>query len=84
MAWPTQRLKIAVFIGAALCFWYDVVNRGCRNRLLVSQAFLTDMAITLQDARADNIPLTAIAALVSVLSALMLLPAFVTVSLAIT
>jgi len=78
MARPAQRLKVTIFIGAAVCFRGDVVNRGCRDWLPVAQALLTNVPVTLQDARAYNIPFTAIAALMSALSPLMLLPAFIT------
>ena len=84
MAWPAQRLKVAVFIGAAVCFRFYVVNSGCWYGPAIRQALLADMPITLQDTRADNVPLTAVAALMSALSALMLLPAFIAVIVAVT
>jgi len=67
-----------------VCFRDDVINRGRRDRLPVSQALLTNVPVTLQDARAYNIPLTAIAALVPALPALMLLPTFVSMLIAVS
>lgn len=79
MALEADRNKIAVFIGATVCFGFDVVNGGGGNRPAVRQALLADVSITLKDAGSDNVPLAAIAALVAALSSLMLLPAFVKV-----
>lgn len=84
MAWPAQRLKVAVFIGAAMCFGFDVVYCGCWNGSAVRQALLADVPISLQDAGTDNVPLTTVAALVSALPALVLLPAFIAVIVAVT
>lgn len=83
MAWPAQRLEIAVVVSAASCFGCDVVNRSCRNWPAVAQAFLADVSITLKDADADDVPFTTVATLVAAQSALMLLPSFVKVRLAV-
>lgn len=66
-----------------MSFGFDVVNRSCRDWPTVSQALLADVPVTLEDACADNIPFAAVAALMSALSALMLLPAFITVVIAV-
>jgi len=81
MAWPAQRFEIAVFICAAVSFRDDVVDRFSRARSAVAQALLADVSITLKDADADNVPLTAVATLVAAQSSLVLLPPFVTVRL---
>lgn len=83
MALEADRNQIAVFIGAAVSFGFDVVNGGGRDWPAVRQALLTQMSITLQDAGSDNVPLTAIAALVATQPPLMLLPAFITMRLAV-
>ena len=83
MTRPAQRLKVAILIRPTMSFGFDVVNRSCRDWPAVSQALLADVPVTLQNAGADNVPLTAISSLVSVLSALMLLPAFITVVIAV-
>jgi len=83
MAWPAQRFEIAVFIGAAVSFRGDVVDRFRRARSAVAQALLADVSITLKDADANDVPLTAVATLVAAQAALMLLPPFVTVRLAV-
>jgi len=83
MTCPAQRLKVTVLIGAAVCFWGYMVNGGCRDRLALPQALLTNVSVTLQNASADNIPLTAVAALVPALPALVLLPAFVAMCFAV-
>ncbi len=83
MAWPAQRFEIAVFVCAAVSFRDDVVDRFSRARSAVAQALLADVSITLKDADADDVPLTAVATLVAAQAALMLLPPFVTVRLAV-
>ena len=65
MALEADRNQIAIFIGAAVCFGFDMVNCRCRNGLSIPQTFLTQMSITRQDAGSDDVPLTAIAALVA-------------------
>jgi len=83
MAWPAQRLQVAVVVGAAMSFGFDVINRSCRDWPAVPQTLLADVPVTLEDACADNIPFAAVAALVPALPALMLLPAFITMRLAV-
>lgn len=83
MAWPAQRLQVAVVVGAALSFGFDMVNSRCGNGLSIPHALLAQMSITRQDAGSDDIPLTAIASLVAATALLVLLPAFVAVSLAV-
>jgi len=83
MAWPAQRFEIAVVVCAALSFRGDVIDRFSRARSAVAQALLADVSITLKDADADIVPLTAVATLVAAQAALMLLPSFVTVRLAV-
>ncbi|GJK16615.1 hypothetical protein TUM16664_43920 [Enterobacter cloacae] len=62
----------------------DMVNGGGRDSASSTQAVLTQMIITLQDAGALDIPLTAIATLMATLTLLMLLPAFIAVLLAVS
>jgi len=81
MAWPAQRLQVAVVVCPAVGFRFDMVNRGCGHRLAVLQALPADVPVTLQDASTDNVPLTAVSSLVSALSSLVLLPAFVAMSI---
>jgi len=83
MAWPAQRFEIAVFVCAAVSFRDDVVDRFRRAWPAVAQALLADVSITLKNADADDVPLTAVATLMAAQSALMLLPPFVTVRLAV-
>ena len=83
MAWPAKRFEIAVFVCTAVGFRNNVVDRFSRARSAVAQALLADVSITLEDADADNVPLTAIASLVAAQASLVLLPAFVAVSLAV-
>lgn len=84
MALEADRNQIAIFVSAAVSFRNNVVDRLSRTRPAVPQTLMADVPVALEDACADNIPFTAVAALVPALPALMLLPAFVTVSLAIT
>lgn len=83
MTWPAQRFEIAAFVCAAMSFRGDVVDRFCRAWPAVAQALLADVSITLKDADADDFPLTAVATLVAAKAALMLLPSFITVRLAV-
>jgi len=83
MTWPAQCLKVAFFISAAMCFGYDVVNCGCWYRPAIFNATLTNMAVTLQDASAKNVPLATVSALMPTLSTLMLFPAFISMGLAV-
>lgn len=83
MAWPTQRFEVAVVICAAVSFRDNVVDRFSWARSAVAQALLADVSITLEDADADNVPLTAVATLVAAQAALMLLPSFITVGFAV-
>lgn len=83
MALEADRNQIAVFISATVSFGFDMVNCRCRNWLSILQALLTQMSITLQDAGSDDVPLTAIAALVAAQPPLILLPAFIAVSFAV-
>jgi len=83
MAWPAQRFEIAVFVCAAVSFRDDVVDRFSRSRSAVAQALLADVSITLKDADADDVPLTAVATLVAAQASLMLLPSFITVGFAV-
>ena len=84
MALEADRNQVAIFVSTALSFRCDVVNGSGGYWPAVAQALLTDVTITLKDARPDNVPLTAIAALVAAQTPLMLLPAFIAVSLAVT
>ncbi|CAD5353296.1 protein of unknown function [Citrobacter freundii] len=59
----------------------DMVNGCGRDSASSTQAVLTQMVVTLQDARALDIPLTAVATLMATLTLLMLLPAFIAVLL---
>lgn len=67
-----------------MCFGFDMVNGRCWYGPAVAQTLLADVPVTFKDAGADDIPLTAVAALVAAQPSLVLLPAFITVSLAVT
>ncbi len=83
MALEADRNKIAVFVCAAVSFRDDVVDGFSRARSAVAQALLADVSITLKDADADDIPLTAVATLMAAQASLVLLPPFVTVRIAV-
>ena len=61
----------------------DMVNGGGRNSATSTQAVLTQMIVTLEDAGTFDVPLTAIATLMTTLTLLMLLPVFVAMMLAV-
>lgn len=78
-----EAFEVGQVIGPPICFGGDVVNglSGCIPS--ISQTFLTKVFIPVENDWAQSIPLTAIAALMSALPPLMLLPAFVKVLVAI-
>lgn len=80
---PVARLaeafEVGQVIGPPICFGGNVVHRLSRCIPSISQAFLTEVFISVENDWAQPVPLTAIAALMSALSPLMLLPAFVKV-----
>lgn len=82
MAWPAQGLKVAVVICAAVSFRNDVVDCFSWAWPAVAQTFLADMPVTFKDAGADDVPFTAVTALVAAQSSLVLLPAFIAMRLA--
>ncbi|EOQ22927.1 hypothetical protein WC1_02485 [Citrobacter sp. KTE30] len=67
-----------------MCLSLDMVNGCGRDSTSSTQAVLTQMIITLQDAGALDIPLSAVATLMATLTLLMLLPALITMLLAVT
>jgi len=83
VAGVTKRLQIPIIVCAAVSFRDDVVDRFSRSRSAVAQALLADVSITLKDADADDVPLTAVATLVAAQASLMLLPSFITVGFAV-
>lgn len=74
-----EAFEVGQVIGPPICFGGDVVHRlsGCIPS--ISQAFLTKVFISVENDWAQPVPLTAITALMSALSTLMLLPSFVKV-----
>ncbi len=66
-----------------MCLGLDMVNGCGHDSTSSTQAVLTQMIVTLQDARALDIPLIAIATLMATLALLMLLPALIAMLLAV-
>lgn len=83
VAWPAQSLEVAIIVCAAMSFRDDMVDSFSRARPAIVQTFLADIPVSLKYADTNGIPLTAVATLVTALSSLVLLPAFITVRLAI-
>ena len=75
----TEAFEIGQVIGTPICFGGDVVHRlsGCIPS--ISQAFLTKVFVSVENDWAQPVPFAAITSLMSALSSLMLLPAFVKV-----
>ena len=67
-----------------MCLSLDMVNGRGRNSATSTQAVLTQMIITLKDAGTLDIPLTAVTTFMATLALLVLLPAFITVLLAVS
>ena len=74
-----EAFEVGQVIGSPICFGGDVVHRlsGCIPS--ISQAFLTKVFIPVENDWAKPVPIAAITSLMSALSSLMLLPAFVKV-----
>lgn len=72
-----EAFEVRQVIGTPICFGGDVVHRlrGCIPS--ISQAFLTEVFIPVENDWTQPVPLAAITALMPALSSLMLLPAFV-------
>ena len=83
MAGPTQAFEVRNVIGTPMSLGLDVVNRLCCDSSPAAEAILAQMVVAFQDARTPDIPLATVATLVAILSLLMLLPAFITVLLAV-
>ena len=62
----------------------DMVNGGGRNSATSTQAVLTQMVVTLQDAGAFDVPLATVTTFMATLTLLVLLPAFIAVLLTVT
>ncbi|CAH3968987.1 hypothetical protein AI2661V1_1999 [Citrobacter freundii] len=67
-----------------MCLSLDMVNGGGRNSATSTQAVLTQMVVTLQDAGAFDVPLATVTTFMPTLTLLMLLPAFIAVLLTVT
>jgi hypothetical protein len=67
-----------------MCLSFDVVNGRGRNSATSAQAVLTQMVVTLQDAGAFDVPLATVATFMATLALLVLLPALITVLLAVS
>lgn len=80
---PVARLaeafEVGQVIGPPICFGADVIHRLSRCIPSISQAFLTKVFVSVENDWAQPVPFAAIASLMSALSSLMLLPAFVKV-----
>ncbi|KJN14596.1 hypothetical protein SS37_24545 [Enterobacter sichuanensis] len=79
MARLAEAFEVGQIIGPPICFGGDVVHRfsGCIPS--ISQAFLTKVFVSVEYDWAQPVPFAAITSLMSALSSLMLLPAFVKV-----
>lgn len=66
-----------------MCLSLDMVNGRGRNSAISTQTVLTQMVVTLQDAGAFDIPLATVPTLMATLTLLVLLPALITVLLAV-
>lgn len=74
-----EAFEVGQVIGPPICFGGDVVHRLSWCIPSISQAFLTKVFISVENDWAQPVPFAAITSLMSALSSLMLLPAFVKV-----
>ncbi|CAD5360219.1 conserved protein of unknown function [Citrobacter freundii] len=84
MAGPAQAFEVRIIIGTPMCLSFDMVNGCGRDSATSTQAVLTQVIITLQDAGALDIPLATVPTFMATLTLLMLLPAFIAVLLAVS
>lgn len=77
MAGLAETFEVRQVIGTPICFSGDVVHRLGGGVPSISQAFLTEVFVPVENDLAKPVPLTAVTALMPALSSLMLLPAFV-------
>lgn len=84
MTGPAQAFEVVRVICTPIGFGSDVVDGrgGCDPAL--TRALLAQVLVTREDHRSEFVPTGAIPALMSRLSALVLLPPFITVRLAVT
>lgn len=75
----TEAFEVGQVIGPPICFGSDVVHRLSWCIPSISQAFLTKVFVSVENDWAQPVPFAAITSLMSALSSLMLLPAFVKV-----
>lgn len=84
VAGPAQAFEVRIIIGTPMRLSLDMVNGCGGDSQPTAQAVLTQMIVTLQDARTSDIPLATIAALVPALALLVLLPSLIAMLLAIS
>lgn len=84
MAGLAEAFEVRQVIGTPICFSRDVVHRlsGCVHS--ITQAFLTEVFVPVENDWAQPVPFAAITSLMPALSSLMLLPAFIAVLLAVS
>ena len=83
VARPAQAFEVRIVIGTPMSLSLDMVNGCGRGSTSSTQAVLTQMVVTLQDAGAFDVPLATVTTFMPTLTLLMLLPAFIAVLLAV-
>lgn len=84
MAGPAQALQVTFRIGTTMCFRCDVVDCLCFSRPAFTQALLAQVFISAQDCGAQPVPPGTIAAFVTALTLLVVLPAGIDMVVAVT
>lgn len=74
MTWPAQTLQIAFRIGSPMCFRCDVVDCLCFSCPAFTQTLLAQVLIPAQHHSTQPVPLGTIAAFVTALALLVVLP----------
>lgn len=83
MAGPAQAFEVRIVIGTPMSLGLDVVNRLSGDSTPTAKAVLAQMIVAFQDTSSPDIPLATIAALMSALALLMLLPSFIAMLIAV-
>ncbi len=74
MTWPAQTLQIAFRIGSPMCFRCDVIDCLCFSCPAFTQTLLAQVFISAQNCGAQPVPPGTIAAFVTALTLLVVLP----------
>jgi len=83
VAWPAERLEVAIGIRTTMSLGNDVIDCSSCYHFALLHTGLAEIVVTLENASTDVVPLGTITTLMTGLALLMLMPTFVNMSWAI-